>query len=89
MKVIFKLVCFTCFYITSVSFIVDLLAGFGLCFAETQKTNWKERLQISAWLHTETLNLNNLHTLYDLSKFANFFLKNGILLASPVNLSSP
>ena len=89
MKVLFKFVCFTCFYITSVSFIVDLLAGFVLCFAETQKATWKERLQISAWLHTETLNFNNLHTLYNLSKFAKVFLRNGILFASPVNVSSP
>jgi len=89
MKVLFKLVCFTCFYITSVSFIIDLLAGFVLCFAETQKTNWKERLQISPWLHTEMLNLNNLHKLHNLSKFAKLFLKNGILFTSPVNVSSP
>lgn len=89
MKVLFKFVCFTCFYITSVSFIVDLLAGFGLCIAETRKTNWKEKLQISAWLHTETLNLNNLHKLHNLSKFSKFFPKNGILFASPVNVSSP
>ena len=89
MKVLFKFVCFIFFYITSVSFIVDLLAGFGLCFAETRKTNWKERLQISAWLHTEMLNLNNLHKLHNLSKFTKLFLKNGIFFTSPVNVSSP
>ena len=89
MKVLFKFVCFIFFYITSVSFIVDLLAGFGLCFAETRKTNWKERLQISAWLHTEMLNLNNLHKLHNLSKFTKLSPKNGIFFTSPVNVSSP